>query len=60
MNRQCGLYARVSTEMQANKLNSSIDTQVGHYSAHIKSPLFAHIKSPSPFFERTPTNDNFF
>lgn len=29
MERKCGLYARVSTEMQANIRDSSIDTQVG-------------------------------
>ena len=28
MNTKCGLYARVSTELQANKRNSSIDPQV--------------------------------
>lgn len=28
MERRCGLYARVSTEMQANKRDSSVDTQI--------------------------------
>lgn len=35
MERQCGLYARVSTEMQANKRDSSIDTQVSRMESFI-------------------------
>ncbi len=35
MKRLCGLYARVSTEMQANKRDSSIDTQVSQLKSFI-------------------------
>ena len=36
MERKCGLYARVSTEMQASIRDSSIDTQVGQLKSFIR------------------------
>ncbi len=35
MDRLCGLYARVSTEMQANKRDSSVDTQISQMKSFI-------------------------
>ncbi|MCA9407192.1 MAG: recombinase family protein, partial [Candidatus Omnitrophica bacterium] len=35
MERLCGLYARVSTEMQANKQDSSVDTQISRMKSFI-------------------------